>query len=77
MGIGRRKEKEDRQSRSTADERMDTVAAQEWTRMLGWSMAKGGIGIIALPSEDGGAINDEVVSPNEPTANGGEHAEDT
>jgi hypothetical protein len=44
--------------------------------MLGRSMAISSIGISAVPGEDGSTINDEIASPNDPTTNGSEHAED-
>ena len=76
MDIGRRQEKKEWQARTTADERMDAVAEQERSRMLGGSMAISSIGISAVPGEDGSAIDDEIAGPNKPTTDGGEHAED-
>ena len=76
MDIGGGQEKKEWQARTTADERMDAIAAQERMRMLSRSMAISSIGISAVPGEDGGTINDEIAGPNKPTTNGGEHAED-
>src|SRR5260221_13845764 len=44
--------------------------------MLSGSMAKGGIGVSTAPGEDGNAIDDEIASTNEPTAQCSENGED-
>ena len=44
--------------------------------MLSGRMADGGIGVGASPGQDGGAIDDEVACPDQPTSDGGQHGED-
>src|SRR5258708_487590 len=66
--VRRRKQHKEWQSRTATNQGMNTVAAQERTRMLGWSMAKGSIWVGTTPGEDGNTINDEIAGPNEPTA---------
>src|SRR2546421_7337592 len=43
--------------------------------MLSGSMTEGRIRVGSAPSEDGGTINDQIASPDQPTTHGGEHAE--
>ena len=43
--------------------------------MLSGRMANGSIGISSSPSQDGSAIDDEVACADQPTSNGGQHAE--
>lgn len=43
--------------------------------MLGRGMTDSGIGVGAVPGQDGGAIDDEVACPDQPTPDGGQHCE--
>ena len=56
MDIGGGQEKKEWQARTTADERMDAIATQERTRMLGRSMAISSIGISAVRAVTGAAF---------------------
>ena len=43
--------------------------------MLSGRMTDGGIGVSVAPGQDGGAIDDEVACPDQPTPNGAQHAQ--
>ena len=43
--------------------------------MLSWRMADGGIRVGSPPRQDGRTINNQVACANEPTPDGGQHAQ--
>jgi hypothetical protein len=76
MDVGRRQKKKEWQTGATADQRMNTIATQEWAGVLCGSVTKSGIRISTAPGEDGNAIDDEIASPNEPATQSGEDRQD-
>jgi hypothetical protein len=60
VAVGGGKEEEQGQARPTAQQSVDAIATQQGTSMVMRGMADGGIGIVAAPSEDRGAIDDQV-----------------
>src|SRR5437763_14274552 len=75
MKVGWREQKEERQARATTEQGMHPIAQQKRTGMLSGSMTKGRIRVGATPCENGGAIDDQIASTDEPTTQSGEHAE--
>src|SRR5579864_5910939 len=55
---------------------MHAVAAQERTRMLSRGMTDSGIRIGAVPRQDGGAIDNQITRPDQPTAQSRQDAQD-
>jgi len=70
MDVGRGEQKEDGQTRPAAQQRVDTLAPQEWSRMMGWSVSDSGIGVGSLPGQDGSAIDDQIACANHAAAHG-------
>jgi hypothetical protein len=60
MAGGAREEKEQGEARPAAEERLQAVAQQEGTGMVGGGVANCGIGIRSAPGEDRRAVDDEV-----------------
>jgi hypothetical protein len=48
---------------------MQPVPAQQWTGMMGGGVADSGIGIGPAPSQNGGAVDDEIARTDEAAAN--------
>ena len=44
---------------------MDTIATEQWTWMMCWSVSHLRIGITPPPGQDRGAIDDEVTCANQ------------
>jgi hypothetical protein len=65
MSIGWRKEKEERQARTTTDECMDPEATQKRARMMSGSVSIGSIRITSSPSQDGSTVNDQITGSDE------------
>jgi hypothetical protein len=68
MWIGRRKQKQQRQTRPATDEGMDPEASQEGKRMVSGSVSVGGIWVTPSPSQNGSTINDQITGSDKPSA---------
>lgn len=64
MNVGERQQKKEWQTRATADQRMNPIAAQEWVGMLCGSVTKSSIRIRPAPGEDRSAIDNEIAREN-------------
>ena len=49
---------------------MHAIAAQERMEMVRWYMTDSRIGVGASPGQDGGTINDQIASSDQPTTDG-------
>ena len=65
MAVGTGKQEEQRQTRATAQQGVDAIAAQEGTGVVVRGMADRRIRVAAAPGQDRRAIHDEVPSANE------------
>jgi len=65
MGIGRRKQKQQRQARPATDEGVDPEASQKGKGMMSGSMSVGGIRVTASPSQNGSTVNDQITGSDE------------
>jgi hypothetical protein len=65
VAVGWRQEEEEGQARAAAQQRVDPIAQQQGMSVMMWGMADGGIGVVAAPGEDRGALDDEVAPANE------------
>jgi hypothetical protein len=70
MDVGRREQEEQGEPGAATEQRMDPVAAQQWTGVMRWRMANGGVRIAVAPGEDRRAIQDEIAGADEPTMEG-------
>jgi hypothetical protein len=68
MWIGRRKQKQQGQARSTTDEGMDPEASQQGKGMVSGSVSVGSIWVMPSPSQDGSTVNDEIAGSDEPSS---------
>src|SRR5450755_1224869 len=78
MAIGRREQEIHRQARAATEQGMDTIAMQQWARMMRGSMTRGSIGIGSAPSQDGSTIDNQIASSDQMTTHStpdGEHKE--
>jgi len=78
VAIGRSQAEEERQAGATAEQGMDTVAAQESGGMMGGGVAVLRIGVGAAPGLDRRAVDDQVACADDAAAQGffdGEHEE--
>src|SRR5450759_668952 len=78
MAIGRREQEIHRQARAATEQGMDTIAMQQWARMMRGSMTRGRIGIGSAPSQDGSTIDNQIASSDQMTTHStpdGEHKE--
>src|SRR5947208_16670651 len=67
-----------RQAGASAEQGMDTIAAQQGAGMVGRSMTSSGIGIASAPSQDGSTIDDQIAGSNQMATHGtpdGQHKE--
>jgi hypothetical protein len=68
--ISRRKQKEERETRTTTDERVNPEASQKGNRMMSRGMPEGGIRVTASPGQDGSTVNNEITGSNESSPDG-------
>src|ERR1700686_485102 len=76
MHIGRRDQEMYGQAGTSAEQGMDAIAAQEWTRMVCGRVTGGGIRIASAPGQDGSTINNEIASPDQMATHGTADGED-
>ena len=75
MAVGRGEQKEDGQAGAATEQGMHPIAAQERTRMLSRRMADGSIRVGASPGQNGSTVDHQIACPNQPTADGAQHAQ--
>jgi len=66
--ISRRKQKEERETRTTTNERVNPEASQKGQGMVSGSVAVGGVRVATSPSQNGSTVNDEIPGSDEPSA---------
>lgn len=75
MGVGRRKAEDEWQAGAATHKRMQAVAAQQRSGMVGRGMADGGVGIGPAPGQEGRALHDPIAPVGQPQPS--PHQQDT
>ena len=75
MHVGAGEQKEERQALAATEQGMHAIAAQERAWMLSRGMTDRRIWVGPSPRQNGGAIDNQTACPNQPTADGGQHAQ--